>query len=83
MGYLFNENSALCIFGKGGNTGSTCATMTTPGPMDVLTPEEKEILQRLQAKAQRLNTSSTQQNINQDNVPHTDVYAANMTLLRR
>ena len=83
MGYLFNENSALCIFGKGGNNGATCATTNTPGPMDILTPEEKEILQRLQAKAQRLNTSSIQQNTNQDDVPHTDVYAANMTLLRR
>lgn len=25
LGYLFNENSSLCVFGQGGRAGSTCA----------------------------------------------------------
>ena len=48
LGYLFNENSALCLFGKGGSEGATCSTV-----QDDMTPEEKEILHRLQSKAQR------------------------------
>ena len=45
LGYLFNENSALCIFGNGGRNGSTCGDVPKPG--DEMTPEEKEILQIL------------------------------------
>lgn len=51
MGYLFNENSSLCLFGAGGSPGSSCATGSSPA--EEMTPEEKEILQRLSAKAQR------------------------------
>ena len=55
LGYLFNENSALCIFGHGGKGGSTCADgSAAPKPGEEMTPEEKEILHRLSAKAQRL-----------------------------
>ena len=104
LGYLFNENSALCIFGQGGKLGSKCdggQDILKPG--DEMTPEEKEILQRLSAKAQRYqtggttNSSSISKNPEQmaldkslkqsgnnedDNVLHTDIYAANLTLLR-
>jgi hypothetical protein len=52
LGYLFNENSALCLFGSGGNQGSTCSK-EGGDKKDEMTPEEKEILQRLSAKAQR------------------------------
>jgi len=79
MGYLFNENSALCIFGQGGTTGSTCSE--PHGEKIDMTPEEKEILQRLMAKSQKMN-----QQVKKDgtaDVFHTDVYAANMALLRR
>jgi hypothetical protein len=51
LGYLFNENSALCIFGQGGKKGSKCSE--TPKPGEEMTPEEKEILQRLSSKAAR------------------------------
>jgi hypothetical protein len=107
LGYLFNENSALCIFGQGGKVGSKCdggQDILKPG--DEMTPEEKEILQRLSAKAQRYqisgggggnNGNSMSKNPEQlaldkslknhgadeeDGVLHTDIYAANLTLLR-
>jgi hypothetical protein len=98
LGYLFNENSALCIFNIG-MSGSKCAEVPKPG--DEMTPEEKEILQRLSAKAQRYQASqggsqggakNPQQEAleksvgppadEEDDVLHTDVYAANLTLLR-
>jgi hypothetical protein len=97
LGYLFNENSALCIFGQGGKDGSKCAEGGKPG--EEMTPEEKEILQRLSSKAQRY--QSTQGGMSggsknpeqiarqggsegdeEDDVLHTDIYAANLTLLR-
>lgn len=99
LGYLFNENSALCIFGNGGRDGSKCADGPKPG--EEMTPEEKEILQRLSAKAQRyqatdgpsrdasktpeqiaLQNSGAMPSDEEDDVLHTDVYAANLTLLR-
>lgn len=99
LGYLFNENSALCIFGYGGKDGSKCAEKPKPG--EEMTPEEKEILQRLSSKAQRYQTSTnSKENSNknpeqqaleksvgppadeEDDVLHTDIYAANLTLLR-
>lgn len=101
LGYLFNENSSLCIFGAGGAAGSKCTEQPQPG--EEMTPEEKEILQRLSAKAQRYQTNqpggpASSKNPQQqaleastgvsppadeeDDVLHTDVYAANLTLLR-
>ena len=78
LGYLFNENSALCIFGQGGKNGSKCAE---PKPGEEMTPEEKEILQRLSSKAQRYKNIPEDNNTKQ--VSHTDIYAANLSLLRR
>lgn len=99
LGYLFNENSALCIFGQAGTTGSKCGSAATAG--DGMTPEEKEILQRLSSKAQRYQGATTGDKAknpqqaaldkslspsggddDNDDVLHTDVYAANLTLLR-
>lgn len=111
LGYLFNENSSLCLFGSGGVGGSKCAEEHKPG--EEMTPEEKEILQRLSAKAQRYQTGpgssvngsknptqnalekslkfvKTSPNLKdsgmpadeEDDVLHTDVYAANLTLLK-
>ena len=101
LGYLFNENSALCIFGQGGKAGSTCADgATAPKPGEEMTPEEKEILHRLSAKAQRYQTAEqTSKNAkrpdqdaldkslryvssDEEDVVHTDIYAANLLLLR-
>lgn len=100
LGYLFNENSSLCIFGQGGIHGSKCSDGPKPG--EEMTPEEKEILQRLSAKAQRYQTNKgnladnnknpeqialqksvePSSNDEDDDILHTDVYAANLTLLR-
>jgi len=60
LGYLFNENSALCIFGQSGLKGSKCNKEQKPAPGEEMTPEEKEILQRLSSKAQRYSSQSTQ-----------------------
>jgi len=83
MGYLFNENSALCIFGKGGTAGTTCSAPEGQGTVKQdLTPEEKEILQRLLAKSQKIQKSA-ETSTDEKDVYHTDVYEANMSLLRR
>jgi len=83
LGYLFNENSSLCIFGKGGIKGSTCDETK---PRDEMTSEEKEILQRLLAKSQRYSVGDSKRILpmeeQEEEVLHTDVYAANLTLLR-
>lgn len=96
LGYLFNENSALCVFGQGGKDGSKCADGPKSG--EEMTPEEKEILQRLSSKAARyqtgtnsvMNAKNPEQEARaggpgadeEDDVLHTDIYAANLTLLR-
>jgi len=91
LGYLFNENSALCIFGQGGTDGSTCADKGA-APKDEMTPEEREILQRLSSKAQRYQTpalaaaptpGSNVSSPSKDDVMHTEIYAANLSLLKR
>jgi hypothetical protein len=99
LGYLFNENSSLCLFGQGGSAGSTCSL----SPGEEMTPEEKEILQRLSAKAQRYQLSGkmntmkktpeqvalektskdpSSEDSDEDPVPLSDVYTANLSLLR-
>jgi len=98
LGYLFNENSSLCVFGSGGFGGSKCGEQPQPG--EEMTPEEKEILHRLSAKAQRYQSNQTgaannaknpqqqaleastgaQPSDEEDDVLHTDIYAANLTL---
>jgi len=52
VGYLFNENSSLCLF-QLGTDGSSCAS-DQKQPSESLTPEESEILKRLMDKQQRL-----------------------------
>jgi hypothetical protein len=84
LGYLFNENSALCVFGQKGTKGSTCSNLSNPSDTSnegSMTVEEKEILQRLMAKSQRIQTKVEPDA--EDDVLHTDIYAANMVLLRR
>ena len=60
VGYLFNENSSLCIFGKGGLSFATSASAATSGPTCntrtslTLSPEEKAILRNLQDKAAKI-----------------------------
>lgn len=83
LGYLFNENSALCLFGKGGD-GSTCSSGRDNEPkekQEEMTPEEREILQRLSAKAQRYQAPSPSQASAESEVAAEDVYRANLKLL--
>jgi hypothetical protein len=82
LGYLFNENSSMCLFGQGGADGSSCSDQPA---QDGMTPEEKEILLRLSSKAQRYqhkDSTSARPVDNEDDVLLTDVYSANLTLLR-
>ena len=51
VGYLFNENSSLCLFGKAGS--GTCKTKGLTETLS-LTPEEQAILKSLQDKASKL-----------------------------
>ncbi len=74
LGYLFNENSALCLFGPGGAAGATCDEKK--GEM---TPEEREILQRLSSKAARYQSAPVEEN--KDDVGVEDVYRANLKLM--
>jgi hypothetical protein len=82
MGYLFNENSALCIFGQGGTSGATCSTDSQHSPTESMSAEEREILMRLQAKANRMNKAPVTDDAENETL-YSDVYAANMSLLRR
>jgi hypothetical protein len=59
IGYLFNENSALCIFGSKGIQGSSCADKTNAPSM---TPEEQEIFRRLNEKHHRIQAALGQTN---------------------
>lgn len=76
LGYLFNENSALCVFGQGGKDGSTCSNIEKTD----MTPEEKEILQRLSAKAQKYTKEKKPEM--DEKIHHTDIYSANLSLLK-
>jgi hypothetical protein len=53
VGYLFNENSSLCLFGKGGLTGGSCKKKDAKDIV-TLSPEEKAILKNLQDKAAKI-----------------------------
>lgn len=78
LGYLFNENSSLCLFGQKGKKGSSCDAKKE-GEM---TPEEKEILHRLTSKASRYLTPDVSSENNVDDVTASDIYAANLSLLQ-
>lgn len=86
IGYLFNEKSALCLFGTNGNEGSTCSASVPP--TEQLTPEENEILARLIAKSKRLQPIQPTNDLrlildenNINNISHNYIYKANLKLL--
>jgi hypothetical protein len=87
LGYLFNENSAMCLFGQGGGDGSTCASGSGGRKEGEMTPEEKEILQRLSAKAQRYQQADGKSaganggKSEDDEVAMEDIYLANLKLV--
>ena len=63
VGYLFNENSSLCIFGKGGLASATCKTKSAEQTL-ALTPEETAILKSLQDKASKIAASDKPAEVN-------------------
>lgn len=52
LGYLFNENSAFCVLGRGGRAGSTCASRPEDAPPKP-TDQEMNIFKMLQEKVKR------------------------------
>jgi hypothetical protein len=92
LGYLFNENSAFCILGKGGASGATCTKDAKdgkgadgkPAPAG-MTPEEMEIFRRLNEKKGRYDAAAEQAKKDAEKqskfVDPTMVYVANMNLL--
>lgn len=95
IGYLFNENSSLCLFSLG-SEGSSCATNSIQAPavqMAVnqtssgLTPEESEIFRRLSEKQSHSSTMgqppSQSQQTPAKTKPPTDVYWENIAILKQ
>jgi hypothetical protein len=90
LGYLFNENSALCLFGKGGAPGASCAAPAAapgaPAPQTGMTPEEKDIYRRLNEKKERYDQASAKEKeAAAKKSKYADpamVYMANLSLLR-
>jgi len=95
LGYLFNENSALCLFGKGGAPGASCAAAPgapapggagTPAPQAGMTPEEKDIYRRLNEKKERYDQATAKEKeAAAKKAKYADpamVYMANLSLLR-
>jgi hypothetical protein len=83
LGYLFNENSALCIIGKKGVPGSKCAEKG--GAKPGMTPEESEIFRRLNEKRLRNEQAAAKEAEETGKktkfVDPSLVYMANMSLL--
>lgn len=95
LGYLFNENSSLCLFGKGGAPGASCAKGPVPGPpggapptppIQGMTPEEMDIYRRLKEKKGRYDQAdekAKETNAKQSKFADPSmVYMANLSLLR-
>lgn len=61
LGYLFNENSAFCIFGKAGMTGSKCATEGPAPPKP--TDQEMSIFKMLSEKVKTYESFVNQSDI--------------------
>jgi hypothetical protein len=91
IGYLFNENSSLCLFHLG-SPGSSCTEGPTPSQMQAqmtpatpFTPEETEIYRRLNEKQLRFAASQRQETTRTPaSLPKSisDVYTQNMTMIR-
>jgi hypothetical protein len=90
IGYLFNENSSLCLFHLG-QPGSSCTDGPTPSQMQAqmtpatpFTPEESEIYRRLNEKQMRFAATQRQETTRTPaSLPKSakDIYYQNMTLL--
>ena len=85
LGYLFNENSSLCLF-KGGVAGSSCAVkpgVSAAAAGSGMTPEEMDIWRRLNEKYQRYAGASKKVDAKEaeKDVDPKEVYMANMRLI--
>lgn len=91
IGYLFNENSSMCLFHLG-NPGSSCTDGPTPSqgqaqmtPSTPFTPEETEIYRRLNEKQMRFAATQRQETTGtptQFPKSMSDIYWQNMTLIK-
>ena len=91
IGYLFNENSSLCLFHLG-QPGSSCADGPTESqvqaqmtPATPFTPEEAEIYRRLNEKQLKFAATQRQETTRTPtNMPKSlsDVYWQNYTLMK-
>lgn len=91
IGYLFNENSSLCIFNLGSN-GSTCADGKEKGKEKKdgqpngqigFTFEEAEIYRRLTEKYNKFMKGKEESSKPNAEKPTTDVYWQNLNLLAK
>lgn len=82
LGYLFNENSGLCLY-KGGYPGSKCSSedKNEPGVKPGLTPEEQEILRRLHEKNLRYSQESADTSSQKKEIDPSKIYMTNMNIL--
>jgi hypothetical protein len=79
IGYLFNENSSLCLF-KAGEPGSKCSTEVSI--LGGLTQEETEILKRLTDKQQKfVKPELKTKKIEEDKQNASEIYWQNMEAL--
>ncbi len=88
IGYLFNENSSLCLF-RGGLPGSSC---TKPGaaliPVNGLTPEEATIYKTLHEKQMKAMAAVADTAKPEEAVPQTppdlyNIYKGNMDRIKK
>ncbi len=87
LGYLFNENSSMCLF-KGGVAGASCAAKpgasgAAPAVTGGMTPEEMDIWRRLNEKYQRYVGAGkkSESDAKEQDVDPKAVYMANMRLI--
>lgn len=73
LGYLFNENSAFCVFGKAGVAGSKCATMTTAPPKP--TDQELSIFKMLSEKVKTYEAFQNQEDADTTGMQQSDILA--------
>jgi hypothetical protein len=93
LGYLFNENSSLCILGKGGAPGASCSKDDQGDKKDKkeepkpgMTPEEMEIFRRLNEKKMRYEQAAEKEKADASKqnkfADPSIVYMANLSLLQ-
>ncbi len=95
LGYLFNENSSLCLF-KAGLPGSSCAKLeanklesatkleASPQQQHPLTPEEQSILKQLSEKMQRAQQQQAPQELPKEKkIDIYGIYKSNIEAIKK